>query len=153
VYAWAYATAFVGRAVSFFGDVARLEHPGRGHRIMRRRTMTHRHGRLTRRAFIAASAATAAALSCKEAAAQRPTAAPNADDVDRLFKDAWNTIIPNFPDQASSLGVDSERHGYAKLRSMLNERALDARAKFVDQAKGLLDRAGRLDPARAEGLK
>jgi len=115
--------------------------------------MTHRHGRLTRRAFIAASAATAAALSRGEAAAQGRTAAANAEDIDRLFQDAWNTIIPNFPEQASSLGVDSERYGYAKLRSMLNERALDARAKFVDQAKGLLDRAGRLDPARAEGLK
>ena len=115
--------------------------------------MAHRHGRLTRRAFLAASAATAAALSYREAAAQGSTAAPNADDIDRLFQDAWNTIIPNFPEQASSLGVDTERHGYAKLRSLLNERSLEARTKFVDQAKALLDRAGRLDSAKADGLK
>jgi uncharacterized protein (DUF885 family) len=149
----AYATAFVGRAAPFFGDVARLQHPGRGHHIMRRRTMAHRHGRLTRRAFLAASAATAAALSCREAAAQVSTAAPNADDIDRLFQDAWNTIIPNFPEQASSLGVDTERYGYAELRSLLNERSPEARARFVGEAKLLFDRCGRIDPARLEGLK
>jgi len=113
--------------------------------------MAHRHGRLTRRAFLAASAATAAALSCGEAAAQGSTAAPNADDIDRLFQDAWNTIIPNFPEQASSLGVDTERYGYAKLRSLLNERSLEARTKFVDQAKALLDRAGASIPPRPTG--
>jgi uncharacterized protein (DUF885 family) len=115
--------------------------------------MVSSHGRLTRRAFLAASAATAATLSGRDAAAQVSAAAPNADDVDRLFQDAWNTIIPNFPEQASSLGVDTERYGYTTLRSLLNERSLEARTKFVDQAKALLDRAGRLDPARAEGLK
>src|SRR5215470_5848104 len=113
----AYATAFLGCEAPFFGDVACLQHPGRGHRIMREEEpMAHRHGRLTRRAFVAATAATAAVLAYGKGAAQVPTAAPNADDIDRLFRDAWDTIITNFPEQASSLGVDTDRYGYAKLR-------------------------------------
>jgi uncharacterized protein (DUF885 family) len=115
--------------------------------------MAHGYGRLTRRAFVTAGAATAAVLAYGKGAALGPTAAANADDADRLFQDAWNTIISNFPEQASALGVDTDRYGYARLRTLLNERSLEARAKFIDHVKGLLERSGRIDPARVEGLK
>jgi uncharacterized protein (DUF885 family) len=115
--------------------------------------MTHQHGQLTRRAFVAASAATAALLGSGKGVAQGPTAAPNVADIDRLFQDAWDTIITNFPEQASALGLDIARYGYANLRSLLNDRSLEARAKLIDRVKGLLDRSARIDPVRVEGLK
>src|ERR1043166_644854 len=96
----AYATAFVGARRHFLVTLLVWRIPGRCHRIMRRRTMAHRHGRLTRRAFLAGSAVTAAALSCRKEAAQGSTAAADAEDITRLLQDAWNAIIPYFPEQA-----------------------------------------------------
>jgi uncharacterized protein (DUF885 family) len=108
----------------------------------------------TRRTFIATCLLTALAPDSAALAARASVPhATGGEDLDHLFNDTVDAIITSLPQQATILGIDTGKYGYAAMRSQLNDRSPAARAKLGDAARRLLDRSRKTDPKSVDGLK